>query len=54
MITLEEAATAARVETRIISALVEDGRLHSMQTEEAELLVCLNSLISFRRNGHHP
>lgn len=51
MVTLGEAATAARVEPEAISALVRDGKLHSMRTEEAELLICLNSLITFRTNG---
>ncbi|HEY0320273.1 MAG TPA: hypothetical protein VGC66_04820 [Pyrinomonadaceae bacterium] len=48
MITLEEAAAAANVETQTIHTLIETGKLHCMQTSEATLLVCLNSLINFR------
>lgn len=48
MIRLEEAAVAAGVELQVIHTLIEAGRLHSVETDEALLLVCLNSLINFR------
>jgi hypothetical protein len=49
MVTVEEAATAASVEPQTIHALAETGKLHAMQTGEAELLVCLNSLMTLRK-----
>jgi len=48
MIRLEEAAVAAGVELQMIHTLIEAGRLHSVETDEAQLVVCLNSLINFR------
>lgn len=48
MVTLEEATVAAGVEPQAIHSLIEAGKLHSAKTEEAILLVCLNSLISLR------
>jgi hypothetical protein len=54
MITLEEAAVVANVDRQTIHTLVEAGKLHSIQTSEPTLLVCLNSLINFRRNSENP
>ncbi len=48
MIRLEEAAVAAGVEPQTIHTLIEAGQLHSVETEQSLLLVCLNSLINFR------
>lgn len=50
MITLEEATVAANVESHTIYSLIEAGKLHSTKTDEAILLVCLNSLINFRKS----
>jgi hypothetical protein len=50
MVRLEEAAAAVSVELQTIHTLIEAGRLHSVETDEALLLVCLNSLINFRMN----
>jgi hypothetical protein len=50
MIRLEEAAVAANVELQTIHTLIEAGKLHYVKTDEALLLVCLNSLINFRMN----
>jgi hypothetical protein len=48
MITLAEAATAARVEPEIILTLAEAGRLHAIKTDGAEPLICLNSLVHLK------
>jgi DNA-binding TFAR19-related protein (PDSD5 family) len=50
VIRLEEAAVAAGVELAKIYTLIEAGRLHSVETDEAQLVVCLNSLVNFRMN----
>lgn len=51
MITLEEAAVAASVEVQTIHSLIAAGKLHCAETVEAVSLVCLNSLIAFRRDS---
>jgi hypothetical protein len=53
MLTIHEAAAAANVETQAIHTLVEAGKLHYVETNEA-ILVCLNSLISFRSHVQSP
>lgn len=47
MMTMEEAQVAAGVGAQMIDALIEAGKLHSMELDEGRLLVCLNSLLSF-------
>jgi hypothetical protein len=44
MMTTDDAALAARVNSRTIFHLVESGRLHSVETAEGLLLVCPHSL----------
>ncbi len=44
MVPVDEAAFVARVDSRTIFRLVEAGRLHSSETAEGLLLVCLDSL----------
>ena len=44
MVTVDEAAILARVNSRTIFRRVEDERLHSTETSEGLLLICLNSL----------
>jgi hypothetical protein len=51
MVTVGEAATVASVEPQTILTLVEPLKLHAMKTDEAGLLVCLNSLMSLRNNA---
>ncbi|MCA1557036.1 MAG: hypothetical protein LC731_00680 [Acidobacteria bacterium] len=48
MITLGEAATAARLEPQAMLILAETGKLHSMKTDGDDPLICLNSLINFK------
>lgn len=49
MITLEEATVAANVESNTIYSLIEAGKLHFATTADSILLICLNSLINFKR-----
>jgi hypothetical protein len=44
MVTVDQAAMLAGVGSRTIFHWVEVGRLHSSETAEGLLLVCLNSL----------
>jgi hypothetical protein len=44
MVTVEEAATLARVSARSIYRAVEAGTLHFLETTEGPLLICLTSL----------
>ena len=44
MVPVDEAALVARIDSRTIFRLVEAGRLHSSDTTEGLLLVCLDSL----------
>ena len=44
MITIDQAATLARVNSRDIYREVEAGMLHFMETTEGSLLICFNSL----------
>jgi hypothetical protein len=48
MMTLEEAKAAAGVDVQTIQSLIEAGELHASEIDEGRLLVCLNSLMSFR------
>ncbi len=50
MITLLEAAAAAGVESQVIHTLIKAGKLHCLVTDEAVLLVCLNSLLKLGLN----
>ena len=54
MLTLDEATIAANVELPAIYALIEAGQLHTVEKDDATLLVCLNSLINFRMNSEKP
>jgi len=44
MLPVDEAAILARTDSRTIFRLVETGRLHSSETAEGLLMVCLDSL----------
>jgi hypothetical protein len=44
MLTPDEAATFAQITARHIYRLVEAGELHSLETDDGALSVCLNSL----------
>jgi hypothetical protein len=45
MLTPQEAAVFARTDLKNVSALVEAGRLHSIETAGGPPAICLNSLI---------
>ncbi|HEX8843966.1 MAG TPA: hypothetical protein VF791_04955 [Pyrinomonadaceae bacterium] len=44
MLTVDEAAIAARVSSRLIFQLAEAGRLHFVETPEGRLYICPDSL----------
>ena len=44
MVTIDQAATLARVNSRDIYREVEAGMLHFMEATEGAVLICLNSL----------
>ena len=44
MVTIDQAATLARLSSREIYREVEAGMLHFIETTEGSLLVCFNSL----------
>jgi hypothetical protein len=46
MVTVDEAASIARVSARTIYRRVEESRLHFAETPEGRLLICLNSLLN--------
>jgi hypothetical protein len=48
LMTLEEASAAAGVELQTIHRLIEAGELYASEMDDGRLLVCLNSLMSFR------
>lgn len=43
MVTADEAATVASVDTRTIYRWVEEGKIHFTEGPEGSLLICLNS-----------
>lgn len=44
MVSVDESAILARVSSRMIYRWLEAGKLHSAETPEGLLLICLNSL----------
>jgi len=48
MISPEQAARIARVSTRTIYAWLEAGKVHFLDTPEASLLICMDSLTELR------
>lgn len=44
LLTVDEAARIAQVSSRAIYRLVEAGKIHFIETNEALLLICFNSL----------
>ena len=44
MVTIDQAASLARVNSREIDQKLEAGTLHSIETTEGSVLVCFNSL----------
>ena len=47
----EEAARAAGLTLRALCRMIEDGRLHSTETPDGALLVCVNSLTEQTSKG---
>ncbi len=56
MVTIDQAATLARLSSREIYREVEAGMLHFMETTEGSVLICFNSLngsnLNRRRQNH--
>lgn len=48
MLNVEQAAMILRSSSRAVFRLVESGRLHSEETGEGKLYICLNSLASLK------
>ncbi|MBI3653384.1 MAG: hypothetical protein HY231_20330 [Acidobacteria bacterium] len=46
MITIDEAAALAQVSARAVYRWVESSQIHFVETEDGQLLVCINSLPS--------
>ena len=46
MVTVDEAATLARLSARTIYRRVEECRLHFAETPDGRLLICANSLLN--------
>jgi len=53
MITPEHGATIANVSARTIYRWVESGRIHFLETPVGGVLVCLDSLASFRQEPNN-
>jgi hypothetical protein len=51
MISPDAATAAVRMSTRAVYRLVEEGKLHYVETENGTLYICLNSLIRAAEQG---
>ncbi len=54
LLTTDDAALTAGVNSRTIFHWAESGRLHSKETSEGLLLICPVSLCSFGPSGYQP